>query len=120
MEKLLTIIHPKDAGSGVRTSNGTRFVLDDGTELEGVTRCVVEYATDCIVTATLDVAIAPQENIEAHPLLSYESLKAAALEYGFELKPLPGFVLSEYQRRRLQAIQMAEYSARNLPGHPCG
>jgi hypothetical protein len=88
---MLTIRHaPKQ--SGVRVADGTRFLLEDGSELTQVAECVVEYKADCIVTATLTVAFAPTEDITAHPLLNLKSVKEAALYYGYDLAKLPGFV----------------------------
>jgi hypothetical protein len=81
----LTIIPP--AGEGVKLGNGTRFVLADGTELPQVSRCVVAFGVDEIITATLDLAIDPRLPIEAHPLLSLKTLEAAAAHYGLRLVP---------------------------------
>jgi hypothetical protein len=81
---LLTIVQPI-CKQGVKIGNGTCFVFSDGTKLTGVTRCIVTFAVNEIVTAKLDMALDQVENIEAHPMLSIESVKAAAEHYGFEL-----------------------------------
>ena len=87
--KLLTIV-PPSGPSGVKSGMGTRFLLADGSELTHVARCVVTFCPDEILQATIDVAIDPKDNIEAHPMLSFAAVKMAALHYGFDLVRLPG------------------------------
>ncbi len=87
MSKLLRIIPPNDA-DGVTSCNGTRFVLDDGTEVPHVTKCVITYEADAVLVATIDVAI-HADTVTAQPMLSLECLKEAAEFYGYALIPRP-------------------------------
>lgn len=87
---ILTIRAPANAGRGVRVADNTRFMIGD-TELPNVTRCVVAYEVNCIVMATLDIAISPDEDITAHPLLSLDCVRKAALHYGYDLAERPRF-----------------------------
>lgn len=77
---LITIEPP--TGGGMRCGHGTRYLFADGSEFKEVTRCVVTFAPDEVLTATFDVAIDPKSNIEAHPMLSFEAVKVAAAHYG--------------------------------------
>lgn len=82
MDNLVTIVPPP--GDGIRTGWGTRVIAQDGTEITGVTRIVIDFPIEGVITATLDVAI-DAKTITAVPMLSLESLKQAADYYGFVL-----------------------------------
>ncbi len=81
---LITINSPVDE-DGVVVAHGTEFILEDGTKLEDIQKCVVTYERDNIVIATLDIAVSPK-SIEANPMLSKESLRRAAEYYGWAIK----------------------------------
>lgn len=95
---MLTIV-PPPGPPGVKSGRGTRFLFADGSELTHVARCVVTFGPEEVLQATIDVAIDPHDSIEAHPMLSYDAVRQAALHHGFNLSPLPPFLLDEQQRK---------------------
>jgi len=87
---LITIVPPE--GVGLKLGNGARFLFADGSEFREVTRCVVTFGVDEVISATFDVAIDPRQNIEAHPLLSLAAVKAAAAHHGYIVVKPPTFI----------------------------
>lgn len=79
---------------GVVTGQGTRFYLEDGSEITGVTRCTVTYEIDSFVTAELEIEVNPGE-VFAHPLLGLDTVKAAAKAYGYHMVCLRSKALDE-------------------------
>jgi len=63
---------------------GASVTTSDGRPIAGVRELQVRIATDDIVTATVDVVVGAVD-VFAHPLLSLESLEAAADHYGLKL-----------------------------------
>lgn len=107
---LLTIV-PPPGPPGVKSGMGTRFLLADGTELTHVARCVVTFGPEEILQATIDVAINPKDNIEAHPMLSFAAVKMAALHYGFDVVQLPFFLCTPEQKKAQTAVLASKASA---------
>jgi hypothetical protein len=57
---------------------------EDGTDIKGVRSIDIRFRLDAIVTAILDIEVT-ETNIQAEPLLSYDTVKEAAEHYGYEL-----------------------------------
>lgn len=106
---LIRIIPPE--GDGLKCGTGTKVQLPDGTDIgHGVTKIVVTFAPDEVLTAVLDIAVDPRLPIDAQPLLSLESVAAAADYYGLQLvRKTRGLFAQEL----LDAIQ--QYTDANAP-----
>ncbi len=66
---------------------GTRVLLEDGTEVPGVTAVALGPITpDAVTTAEISLAFVGLD-VAAHPLLSLESLREAAAHHGLRLEP---------------------------------
>ncbi|HSW83479.1 MAG TPA: hypothetical protein VLH12_08395 [Usitatibacter sp.] len=82
---MITIVQPPEDRGKLSLANGTRFVMPNGAEISDVTRCVVKWEVDCVVVAEMTLNLGQIQDIEAHPLLSMESLREAANHYGLLL-----------------------------------
>lgn len=82
----MKILLPENSGP-IRSAAGTRFLLDDGRELDGVISCDVRFRVDEPITATIQIEVTP-ESLEANPLLGLETLREAAEARGFKLVPI--------------------------------
>lgn len=69
-------------------ADGTLIETQDGSLITGVTSIHIEILPYSVVIATLSIHTQAVD-IEAHPLLTLPTLRAAAAHYGFELRPLP-------------------------------
>lgn len=100
---LITIKSPRREldDHAVRTGMGTQVFLRDGTEITDIKTIDVHYAVEDILSATIELAIEQVEDIEAHPFLGLETVRAAAKRYGFDLvaKEFPG------RKRRARGIR---------------
>lgn len=59
----------------------------DGTDVKGVRSIDIRFRLDELVTAILDIYV-NEINIQAEPLLSFDTVKRAAEYYGHELLPM--------------------------------
>lgn len=66
---------------------GTKIIDDTGAEVPGVTRCTLFIEPETILHAELDIMVG-EVDVEAHPLLSLETLTEAADHYGYRLVPM--------------------------------
>lgn len=51
-------------GGGLKLGRGTKVYTEDGAEIKGVHRCIIDVAPDDVVTAHLVVAVREIENLE--------------------------------------------------------
>ncbi|MGP9834212.1 hypothetical protein [Marinobacter sp. NSM] len=51
-------------GKAPKAGNGTKIFTEDGTEIKGVERCIIDIASNEAVTAHLIVAVRDIENLE--------------------------------------------------------
>ena len=56
------IVLPESTG-GVRTTTGTRVFTSSGEEIENITHISIDLGVDCIVEATITVAVSDIENL---------------------------------------------------------
>lgn len=75
-------ITPPEPGA---IGSGTRITTQDGREIDGVRRAVVEFAPGDLVTAEITASVDVDE-IWALPFMSEESFIAAADRYGYEIR----------------------------------
>lgn len=69
------------------TGWGTRTTTADGTVIPGVRTTKITIEPDSPVMAELDIFLGSID-VEAHPLLSLETVTATAEYYGYRLVPL--------------------------------
>lgn len=83
---MITIVPPRGGDdASPMLGNGTKFFLPDGREITDVAFAEVRFAPDEVVRAVVEVAVGEVPNVSAHPLLSLDSLRAAADHYGLVL-----------------------------------
>tara|TARA_B100000212_G_scaffold75612_1_gene53512 strand:+ start:219 stop:503 length:285 start_codon:yes stop_codon:yes gene_type:complete len=51
-------------GKAPKAGHGTRILTEDGTEIKGVTRCIIDIEPNDVVTAHLVVHVREIENLE--------------------------------------------------------
>lgn len=66
------------------TPQNTKITHPDGTDVKGVRSIDIRFRLEELVTAKLDIYV-NEINIQAEPLLSFDTVKRAAEYYGYEL-----------------------------------
>lgn len=86
MSGMVRIVPPPRSGdaTGPVLANGTRFYAD-GVEIKAVRSVVIRIEPDAIVCAELEIDTEVKE-CWASPVLSEESMKAAAEYWGYDLR----------------------------------
>lgn len=87
MRKLVTIESPQTTDGGYVRTSDVKVFTKDGSRITGITGMTVTYAVKDIVRASIDLLVTPA-TIQAHAMLSLQTIKEAAKLYGYELTPL--------------------------------
>lgn len=87
MRKLVTIESPVSESGGPVRGRDVKVFTKDGAQITGITGLSVTYAIDDVVRASIDLLVTPQ-TIQAHAMLSLETVKEAARLHGYVLTPL--------------------------------
>ena len=80
------IVSPAPGEAGVIPGWGTKVFNEDGSEVDGVVSATIHIAANDIIRAEMTIAV-NFETIDAHPMLSLQSLEEAAEMRGLKLVP---------------------------------
>jgi hypothetical protein len=78
-------------------ASGTRVYTADGSEVRGVTSIDVRLSANSLVTATIGLHLSTGAEIEAHPLLTEETLRRSAVALGYSLVKGDGIIRTHVQ-----------------------
>ena len=86
---MIRITTPPSQDGKARIGWGTKITTAEGLPIDGIRTCAIRIEPTSIVTAEIEINVTGLD-IEAHPLLGLDTLKAAAAQYGYRLEPLTG------------------------------
>lgn len=87
MRKLVTIESPVSESGKPVLGRDVKVFTRDGSQITGITGLTVKYDPKDVVRASIDLLVTP-DTIQAHAMLSLESVTEAARLHGYALVPL--------------------------------